>query len=658
MALKLALTVAMALWKTGLPEKAAKYVYDKASAMLLDERSDRESFQAALEHYSDDELMVYVPDVYQEDIYRIDYARLKENGVKLISFDIDDTIDDSFINKLEANAPGMTVTMPDKARELVRGLKAMGFTVVLLTNAQQELAEGACKDLGADYCIARAKKPETSGFEAISSRYGVDKSQMAHVGNSMRADIAGGNKYGVTTCLVRRAGTSMKLVKFVSKALGVPTKGHLIRERLLERNMWRKHHVYRPGDQYYQLGEEPEYRRQAPPEDKSVVTIFYDGKAPYAAAFNLCRHIQSMGVDAKLKDADDYYEGYPGKVIIIGHHDLTKKQLAAVGVLYNSNGLMLGYTRDQCVLRVSRSALGKGKKGRKKFEEYYNTRIHSYKELAATYNVPMQFGSRDETRKSQYDLIWLIFATHWLYGFLGKTSELGQGAGIDIAQQAANDLIQKVTADKGKVYTLEELLRNTYKANESDGMKTLRNHLGDNIAFTGVWPDVKDERELEEAELLDGELSGYVFTVGGYTIRSAVCLYQDDDEADYTQRVPVGQDAIAQYREEGWRMCGPGNGVREVQVVSARYNGAGSDGWQHICIAATSIRWDESINFIAALKPAASAPAEQEVLFILKQYTGDSFGVAHWYKLSSDGNVTEYEEHPYDPESFEVSWRD
>ena len=630
MALKLALTVAMALWKTGLPEKAAKYVYDKASAMLLDERSDRESFQAALEHYSDDELMVYVPDVYQEDIYRIDYARLKENGVKLISFDIDDTIDDSFINKLEANAPGMTVTMPDKARELVRGLKAMGFTVVL----------------------------QTSGFEAISSRYGVDKSQMAHVGNSMRADIAGGNKYGVTTCLVRRAGTSMKLVKFVSKALGVPTKGHLIRERLLERNMWRKHHVYRPGDQYYQLGEEPEYRRQAPPENKSVVTIFYDGKAPYAAAFNLCRHIQSMGVDAKLKDADEYYEGYPGKVIIIGHHDLTKKQLAAVGVLYNSNGLMLGYTRDQFVLRVSRSALGKGKKGCKKFEEYYNTRIHSYKELAATYNVPMQFGSRDETRKSQYDLIWLVFATHWLYGFLGKTSELGQGAGIDIAQQAANDLIQKVTADKDKVYTLEELLRNTYKANESDGMKTLRKHLGDNIAFTCVWADARDERELEESELLDGELSGYVFTVGGYTIRSTVCLYQDDDETDYTQQVLARRDMIAQYQQEGWRMLGPGNGVREVQVISARYNGSGSEGWQHICIAATSIRWDEGINFIGTLKPSASVPDEQEVLFILKQYTGDSFGVAHWYKLSSDGNVTEYEEHPYNPESFEASWKD
>lgn len=602
--------------------------------------------------------MIYVPDVYQEDIYRIDYARLKENGIKLISFDIDDTIDDSFINKLQANAPGLTVTMPDKARELVQGLKAMGFTVVLLTNAQQELAEGACKDLGADYCIARARKPEISGFEMIASRYGVDKSQMAHVGNSMRADIAGGNKYGVTTCLVRRAGTSMKIVKFVSKTLGVPTKGHLIRERLLERSMWRKHHVYRPGDQYYQLGEEPEYRRQTPPADKPVVTIFYDGKAPYAAAFNLCRHIQSMGIEAKLKDASDYDEGCPGKVIIIGHHDLTKKQLAEVGVLYNSYGLMLGYTQDKCVLRVSRSSLGKGKKGRKKFEEYYNTRILSYKELAASYNVPMQFGSRDETRKSQYDLIWLVFATHWLYGFLGKTGELGKGDDHDLAQQAANDLLQKVNADKDQVYTLDELLRNTYKANESAGMKTLRTHLGEDIVFTGVWADASDERELEDSELLDGELAGYVFTVGSYTIRSAVCLFRDDDEADYTQRVPAGQDAIAQYREAGWRMPGPGNGVREVQVISARYNDFGSEDWQHVCLAATSLRWDESINFIATLKPAVSAPAEQEMLFVLKQYTGDSFGVAHWYKLSSDGNVTEYQEHPYDPESFEASWRD
>ena len=225
MTLKLPMTVAMALWKTGLPEKSAKYLYGKAEKMLMDERSARESFQEVLEHLSDDALMAYVPDVYQEDIYRIDYARLKANGIKLISFDIDDTIDDSFINKFEANAP-------------------------------------------------------------------------------------------------------------------------------------------------------------------------------------------------LIKDAGDYYEGYPGKVILVGRHDLTKRLLAAVGVFYNSYGMMLGFNQDIYVLRANRASLGKGKAGRKKFEAYYNTRILKHKELADRYNVPMQFGSRDKTRKSQYDLMWLEFATHWLHAFL------------------------------------------------------------------------------------------------------------------------------------------------------------------------------------------------------------------------------------------------
>lgn len=34
----------------------------------------------------------YVPDVYQHDIYSIDYQKLKDAGVQLISLNIDDTI--------------------------------------------------------------------------------------------------------------------------------------------------------------------------------------------------------------------------------------------------------------------------------------------------------------------------------------------------------------------------------------------------------------------------------------------------------------------------------------------------------------------------------------------------------------------------------------
>jgi len=34
----------------------------------------------------------------------------------------------------------------------------------------------------------------------------------------------------------------------------------LIRKELLKRELWRKHHKYEKGDQYYQIDEEPPYK--------------------------------------------------------------------------------------------------------------------------------------------------------------------------------------------------------------------------------------------------------------------------------------------------------------------------------------------------------------------------------------------------------------
>ncbi len=478
-----------------LPDEARDYLLDRANRMLQEEQSDRGAFAAELDGFSDNDLMVFVPDVYQKNIYKIDYRKLKEKGIKLISFDIDDTITDSFRNKARGALP-IKVTMPHDAKELFRELKQMGFHVVLLTNTKASIAKDVCDELQADGYIAKADKPETRNFEKLMADYGMEPSQMAHVGNSMRQDIAGGNRAGVTTCLVRRAGYSLKVVKFFMKGTGLQTKGHLIRTELLERGIWRKHHKDVKGDQYYQLGELPKYQAK------------------------------------------------------------------------------------------------------------------------------------------------------WT-----STQE-------NIAEAAASDLITKINADKDKTYTLEELQRNVYKNNESMGMKTLRTHLGDDIVFTSVWTDVSDERELEDDELLEGELSGFVSTIGSYVIRESVCLYRDDEEVPYTQRVPAGPDEITQYMNERRPFPLPGSGFREVQVISARYKGAASDAWTFVCLAAASVSWDESIDFICTVKYAASDPDEKEMLFVLNQYTGDSYGVAHWYRLSSDGAVSKYKEHPYNPESFEESWRD
>ena len=201
-------------------------------------------------------------------------------------------------------------------------------------------------------------------------------------------------------------------------------------------------------------------------------------------------------------------------------------------------------------------------------------------------------------------------------------------------------------------------MENNFNKKHNAYIDTLRRHLGEDIVFTNMWADAHDERALEESELFESEVSGDIFVVGNYTIRWSVCLYRDDDTVHYTERVPAGHDAIDKYRREGQRMMfGAENGVRRVESVSAKCGNSGSKDWHHICLAATSHRWFESIDFIATLKLSASATDDEDMLFILNQYNGDSFCASYWYKLSYDGTFSEYGEHPYDPESYDASWR-
>lgn len=203
---------------------------------------------------SDAQLRLYIPDVYQKDIYQIDYQRLWDQGIRLISFDIDDTIQDSGVDKIEGYL-GSGVKMPEKAVLKFSQLKEIGFTLALLSNTSESIVSDTCKQLRADWYIAHAQKPHGQNFEKLLDHFGVDRSRAAHVGNSIIDDIYGGNNVGVTTCLVRRAGIIMKAPKGALHAIGLQTKGDQIRQELLARGMWRKHHLVVEGDQYYQLGE-------------------------------------------------------------------------------------------------------------------------------------------------------------------------------------------------------------------------------------------------------------------------------------------------------------------------------------------------------------------------------------------------------------------
>ena len=65
----------------------------------------------------------------------------------------------------------------------------------------------------------------------------------------------------ITACLVRDVGEVLTGVgRGIRKTFGCQSEGQKLRKTLKERGLWRKHHKYGEGDQYYQLGDEPEYR--------------------------------------------------------------------------------------------------------------------------------------------------------------------------------------------------------------------------------------------------------------------------------------------------------------------------------------------------------------------------------------------------------------
>jgi predicted HAD superfamily phosphohydrolase YqeG len=195
---------------------------------------------------SDQELIdTFVPDVYQKNVYRIDYEKLKAAGIKVITFDIDATIGFAGI-----------WTPSSETKNLFLKLRDMGFQMALFSNAEPPRVKSVEKDLCAFYSMGHGGKPHTFGFDRIIQQYvaknlGTELSvnQIAHVGNDITKDIQAGNRAGVTTCMVRTFGGSFGCSRLFYK------EAHRVTKELEKRGIWRKHHERINDDQYYQLGE-------------------------------------------------------------------------------------------------------------------------------------------------------------------------------------------------------------------------------------------------------------------------------------------------------------------------------------------------------------------------------------------------------------------
>jgi uncharacterized protein len=131
----------------------------------------------------------FVPDMYFENIYVIDYKKLKSIGIKCLLFDLDNTI-----SSYESTEPDK------KLKELFYTLQK-DFKLVIISNNKKERVRPFKEKLNVDSSYS-SMKPLKKKYLKIMDIYNFKDTQIASVGDQLITDIYGANRVGITSILV------------------------------------------------------------------------------------------------------------------------------------------------------------------------------------------------------------------------------------------------------------------------------------------------------------------------------------------------------------------------------------------------------------------------------------------------------------------------
>lgn len=134
-------------------------------------------------------LRLLFPRALAPDVFSIDYAQLKERGVKAVIFDIDNTL----------TYHGHDST--PEVDQLFRDLHALGLETFLLSNNSEERITDFTRNIDTRF-IAMADKPRPTNYLKALEVLGLKKDEVVFVGDQIFTDILGANRAGIPSILV------------------------------------------------------------------------------------------------------------------------------------------------------------------------------------------------------------------------------------------------------------------------------------------------------------------------------------------------------------------------------------------------------------------------------------------------------------------------
>ncbi len=164
------------------------------------------------------------PSIYQKDIYNINYNKLKQNNIKNLIFDIDNTI-----------ASNKEKTPNNKVIELFNKLKNEGFNIYIISNAlkKRALAFGNILNVKTYYLSA---KPSKRSYLKLLKENNINITETAAIGDQLYTDIKGANKLGIKSILVDKIDNK----EFITAKIN----------RIKENNLINKTKIIEKGEYY------------------------------------------------------------------------------------------------------------------------------------------------------------------------------------------------------------------------------------------------------------------------------------------------------------------------------------------------------------------------------------------------------------------------
>ena len=148
--------------------------------------------------------MIFVPKMYQKNIFTINYNILKEKGIELLIFDLDNTIGHIHEDKIN-----------EETFNFLTNLKK-SFKIVIASNSPKKRVSKFLLDSNLDY-FSFCFKPSLISFKKIKRKYKIPYEKTAIIGDQILTDIFGGNRLGLYTILVDPISIDFKVTKFNRK---------------------------------------------------------------------------------------------------------------------------------------------------------------------------------------------------------------------------------------------------------------------------------------------------------------------------------------------------------------------------------------------------------------------------------------------------------